>query len=126
VGVATVATPLSCTNPRHPSLGHGRIALSYSAGPLPYWGGLASHGNPFAGNIMGKAWVTLPSRPTVWLSMWLQPALSVCLSVCLWTGLRYHAFPLYFATPIHPSLGHGQMKLGECKSRFHNVWTTPA
>jgi hypothetical protein len=76
VGVATVATPLSCTNPRHPSLGHGRIALSYSAGPLPYWSGLASHGNPFAGIIMEKAWVTLPSRPTVWLSMWLQPALT--------------------------------------------------
>ena len=105
MGVATVATPLSCTNPRHPSLGHGRIALSYFAGPLPYWSGLASHGNPFAGLIMVKAWVTLPSRPTVWLSMWLQPALSVCLSVCLWRGLRYHAFPLYLTKTNTPFPG---------------------
>jgi hypothetical protein len=34
------------------------------------------------------------------------------------SGLRYHAFPLYCTKPIHPTLGHRQMKLGECKSRF--------
>ena len=30
MGVATVASPLSCTNPRHPCQGHWRIALIYS------------------------------------------------------------------------------------------------
>ena len=37
-----------------------------------------------------------------------------------WRGLRCYAFPLYCTNPIHPSLGHGQMKLGEWKSRFQS------
>ena len=36
MGVATVASPLSCTNPRHPCQGHWRIALRYSAGPFQH------------------------------------------------------------------------------------------
>ncbi len=36
VGVAAVASPLSCTNPRPPCLGHRRIARCYSAGPLQH------------------------------------------------------------------------------------------
>ena len=43
-----------------------------------------------------------------------------------WRGLRCCAFPLYCTNPIHPSLGHGQMKLGEWKSRVHIVWSAPA
>ena len=43
-----------------------------------------------------------------------------------WRGLRCYAFPLYCTNPIHPSLGHGQMKLGEWKPRFHIVWSAPA
>ena len=38
-------------------------------------------------------------------------------------GLRCCAFPLYCTNPIHPSLGHGQKRLGEWKSRYF-VWST--